>query len=235
MARADVPRIAVLGAGPIGLEAALYARSLALPLTVFERGRIGEHLQRWGHVRLLTPFGMNSTPLGKTAILEANPRHEFPGEPDCITGRQHFTVYLEPLAKSAELREAVPWVSRPARARHLREAREALPAMMRLPPLTPSDELALLQQKVNFGLLPASALVLPEDRVLSPWHALAVCGRGLPMTMVVSRIIGVQPCAFAASPISQNSLVLIQPTTARFSCVLLLSHSVLLASSAKLR
>jgi len=107
MARADVPRIAVLGAGPIGLEAALYARSLALPLTVFERGRIGEHLQRWGHVRLLTPFGMNSTPLGKTAILEANPRHEFPGEPDCITGRQHFTVYLEPLAKSAELREAV--------------------------------------------------------------------------------------------------------------------------------
>ena len=42
MARTDTPRIAVLGAGPIGLEAALYARGLNLPVTVFERSRIGD-------------------------------------------------------------------------------------------------------------------------------------------------------------------------------------------------
>ncbi|HEV3083346.1 MAG TPA: NAD(P)-binding domain-containing protein [Gemmataceae bacterium] len=107
MARSDNPRIAVLGAGPIGLEAALYARSLNFPVTIYERGRIGEHLQRWGHVRLFTPFGINSTPLGRVAILEANPRHEFPGDADCLNGRQHVTSYLEPLAKSPRLREAV--------------------------------------------------------------------------------------------------------------------------------
>jgi len=107
MARTDNPRIAVLGAGPIGLEAALYARSLDFPVTIYERGRIGEHWQRWGHVRLFTPFGINSTSLGKAAILEANPRHEFPGDADCLTGRQHVATYLEPLAKSPRLREAV--------------------------------------------------------------------------------------------------------------------------------
>src|SRR6266851_1988222 len=62
-------RIAVLGAGPIGLEAGLYARQLKLPFTIFEQGRIGEHVWRWGHVRLFSPFGMNSTPLGRKAIF----------------------------------------------------------------------------------------------------------------------------------------------------------------------
>ena len=68
MPRSDQPRLAVLGAGPIGLEAALYARTLGLPVTVYEQGRVGEHLHRWGHVRLFSPFGMNSTPLGRAAI-----------------------------------------------------------------------------------------------------------------------------------------------------------------------
>ena len=68
MAKSDTPRIAVLGAGPIGLEAALYARSLKYPVAVYERGRVGEHIQRWGHVRLFSPFGMNSTSLGRAAI-----------------------------------------------------------------------------------------------------------------------------------------------------------------------
>ena len=68
MAKSDTPRIAVVGAGPIGLEAALYARSLKYPVAVYELGRVGEHIQRWGHVRLFSPFGMNSTSLGRAAI-----------------------------------------------------------------------------------------------------------------------------------------------------------------------
>jgi thioredoxin reductase len=105
MARSDAPRIAVLGAGPIGLEAALYARRLDLPVTVYERGRVGEHLHRWGHVRLFSPFGMNATPLGRAAVLADNPRHEFPADGDLLTGRQHLAGYLEPLARSAPLRD----------------------------------------------------------------------------------------------------------------------------------
>jgi thioredoxin reductase len=100
MPKPDVPRIAILGAGPIGLEAALYARRLQLPVTVYERGRIGEYVQRWGHVRLFSPFGMNATPRGRAVIQAEHPRHEFPADGDYITGREHFAAYLQPLAKT---------------------------------------------------------------------------------------------------------------------------------------
>src|SRR5205085_3073125 len=107
MAKTDVPRVAVLGAGPVGLEAALYAVSLRLPVTVYERGRVGEHLHRWGHVRLFSPFGMNATALGKAATRADNPGHEFPDDGDCVTGKEHLASYLEPLAKSAALRDCL--------------------------------------------------------------------------------------------------------------------------------
>src|SRR6516164_6174942 len=99
MAKNDAPRIAVLGAGPIGLEAALYARTLKLPVTVYERGRVGEHLHAWGHVRLFSPFVMNTTALGRAAIKADDPKNDFPADGDCISGREHLAAYLEPLAK----------------------------------------------------------------------------------------------------------------------------------------
>jgi thioredoxin reductase len=105
MAKIDGPRVAVLGAGPIGLEAALYARTLNLPVKLYERGRIGEHLRRWGHVRLFSPFGMNSTPLGLNAIRAEKANHEFPGEGVCLTGKEHLSTYVEPLAKTGPLRD----------------------------------------------------------------------------------------------------------------------------------
>jgi hypothetical protein len=107
VAKAGSKRIAVIGAGPIGLEAAAYARSLEYPVKLYERGRIGEHLTRWGHVRLFTPFGMNSTRIGRAAIVKEGTNHAFPADADCITGRQHVVSYLEPLAKTALLRDVV--------------------------------------------------------------------------------------------------------------------------------
>ncbi len=107
MPKPDVPRLAVLGAGPVGLEAALYARRLGLPVTVYERGRVGEAVQQWGHVRLFTPFGMNSTPLGRAAIQAENPKHAFPAPGDGTTGREYVAAYLQPLARSAALANCV--------------------------------------------------------------------------------------------------------------------------------
>ena len=107
MARNERQRVAVLGAGPIGLEAALYARSLNLPVTLFERGRIAEHVQRWGHVKLFSPFGMNCTSLGRSAILGEKPKHTFPADGDSLTGREHVTAYLEPLSKASAIAECL--------------------------------------------------------------------------------------------------------------------------------
>ncbi len=77
MPKVEPPRVAVIGAGPIGIEAALYAKACGLSVAVFDRGGIAEHMRRWGHVRLFTPFGLNVTPLG----LEGAARARSPTEP----------------------------------------------------------------------------------------------------------------------------------------------------------
>ena len=107
MTHSASPLVAVLGAGPVGLEAALLAASLRLPYTVYERGRIGEHLRRWGHVRMFSPFGMNSTSLGKAALRADWPGHRLPGDHDLHTGREYLGAYLEPLSRCAALRDGL--------------------------------------------------------------------------------------------------------------------------------
>jgi len=96
------PRLAVLGAGPIGLEAALIARQLGWPVTIYERGRVGEHLERWGFVHLFTPFGQNSTPRGRAVV-----RAELPAHDALLTGRDHVAIYLTPLARSPVLADCL--------------------------------------------------------------------------------------------------------------------------------
>jgi thioredoxin reductase len=107
MARSEGSRIAILGGGPIGLEAALYARTLGLPTTVYERASAGNYVNRWGHVRLFTPFEMNVTPLGRQTIRAEHKDHTFPSDQACITGKEHVAAYLEPLAKTSLLRECL--------------------------------------------------------------------------------------------------------------------------------
>ena len=107
MARTEPPRIAVLGAGPVGLEAALYASALGMPVAVFDAGRVGEHLRQWGHVKMFSPFGMNSTSLGRTRLKIDLPGHELPSESALLTGREYLAAYLEPLSGTPPLRDAL--------------------------------------------------------------------------------------------------------------------------------
>lgn len=96
----DTPaRIAILGAGPIGLEAALYARFLGYDVDVYERGGVAENLLDWGHVRMFTPFGLNRTSLGMAA-LAAQEVTSLPAKGDFVTGRELLERYLAPLAKT---------------------------------------------------------------------------------------------------------------------------------------
>ncbi len=100
-------RVAVLGAGPTGLEAALVAKSAGYAVTVYERGQPGSHLDRWGFLRMFTPFGMNATPLGRSALLRDQPDRELPADTDLLTGREFKDEYLLALAGCSALRGVV--------------------------------------------------------------------------------------------------------------------------------
>ena len=87
------PRLAVLGAGPIGLEAALAAAQHNLDFTVFEAAdAVGGHVRQWSHVRTFTPWSMT---------VSARARAVLPGAPDgeeLPTGGDLVEQLLEPLS-----------------------------------------------------------------------------------------------------------------------------------------
>jgi hypothetical protein len=61
--RAAAPHIAILGAGPTGLEAALAAADAGFAFTLYDAApKVAGHLRAWGHVRLFTPWDMNVSP-----------------------------------------------------------------------------------------------------------------------------------------------------------------------------
>jgi hypothetical protein len=97
----DTPaKIAILGAGPIGLEAALYARFLGYDVAVFEAGEVAASVRRWAHVRMFTPFGMNRSPLGLAALRAQNDAYQPPGDDELLTGREWVERYLAPLSQT---------------------------------------------------------------------------------------------------------------------------------------
>lgn len=91
-------RIAVLGAGPVGLETALQAKDQGHDVVVWERGQVGDSVRQWGHVTLFTPWQMNTTERGRAAI-------DAPFDPDvCPTGAELIARYLEPVAATLDVR-----------------------------------------------------------------------------------------------------------------------------------
>ena len=98
-------RIVVIGAGPLGLEAALYAARLDHDVRVLEAGRVGENVRRWGHVRLFSPFELNHSTLGAAAVIASGAR--LPEASAILTGREHVEAYLAPLARAEPLRGRV--------------------------------------------------------------------------------------------------------------------------------
>lgn len=100
-------QIAVLGAGPIGIEAALYARFLGYQVAIFERGSAAANVRRWGHVRMFSPFGMLRSPLGVAALEAQDPSYVAPGDDELLTGNEWIERYLEPLTKTDLLADSL--------------------------------------------------------------------------------------------------------------------------------
>lgn len=92
-------RVAILGAGPIGLEAALAAAARGDDVTVYERaGRVGGNVARWSHVRMFTPWDLNVSARARAALGPAAPAG--PGLP---SGRELVDQLLAPIASLPQL------------------------------------------------------------------------------------------------------------------------------------
>ena len=97
----SIRKIAIVGAGPVGLELALRARHEGHEVAVFEAATVGEHFRRYGSVRLFTPFHMNSTELGRERLRAAGVK--VPGAEEILTAAELRDRYLLPLSRLSEL------------------------------------------------------------------------------------------------------------------------------------
>ena len=90
-------KIAILGAGPTGLEAALAAAEAGHPFTVYEAApEVAGHVRAWGHVRLFTPWDLNVSPRMRRSLEAAGAAA--PAGDDCPTGRELADRLLAPVA-----------------------------------------------------------------------------------------------------------------------------------------
>ena len=91
----------VIGAGPVGLDAALAALDAGMDVTVLEAGdSVATNVRDWGHVQFFTPWDM----LLSTRMATVLDREGWPGSSGSApTGAEFVRTALEPLARSETL------------------------------------------------------------------------------------------------------------------------------------
>ncbi len=97
-------RVAIIGGGPIGMEAALYGSLAGCEVTLFERGRIADNVRSWGYVRVFTEWKRNRSPLAVRLLGERGV--ELPPEETTSTGDE-LASYVARLAEFPELRGCI--------------------------------------------------------------------------------------------------------------------------------
>ncbi|MFQ5709006.1 MAG: hypothetical protein ACE5HO_16225 [bacterium] len=96
-------KLAIIGAGPIGLEAALYASVLGYEFVVFEKNTVAANIESWGHVSLFSPWKMNHSPLGVQHLRQNDLAWSEPDPDACLSGKEYVQSYLKPLSKLPRL------------------------------------------------------------------------------------------------------------------------------------
>ena len=92
--------VVVIGAGPVGLAAALGALARGFEVTVLERESVGASIRRWGATRFFSPLAMNVPP-GAAELIR------LPDPGMILTGPEYVDAVLVPLARSAPLANRV--------------------------------------------------------------------------------------------------------------------------------
>lgn len=97
----SVRDLVILGAGPVGLDAALAAAEAEMDFLVLEQGDgIAANVLEWGHVRLFSPWPLNVSSRMKSVLEDAG-RPVPSGDPP--TGEELVSQLLEPVTTLASL------------------------------------------------------------------------------------------------------------------------------------
>ncbi len=104
----DTPAtIAIVGSGPVGLEAALYARFLGYTVNLYERGKVAEHVRNCGELPWPATFQESCSSLGLAALLAQEPGWQPPRADAKLTAAEYLQFYLLPLSETDLL---VDWI-----------------------------------------------------------------------------------------------------------------------------
>lgn len=94
--------VAVIGAGPIGLAAAVHLLSRGLTPIIFEAGeKVGASIDEWGHVRMFSPWGFNIDKEAEKLLIAQG--WEAPDLDDYPTGHDLLALYLQPLSELQQI------------------------------------------------------------------------------------------------------------------------------------
>ncbi|HEY0157257.1 MAG TPA: FAD-dependent oxidoreductase [Thermoanaerobaculia bacterium] len=95
-------RVLVIGAGPMGIAAAIGAADRGHDVTVLERGEIGASLRTWGPARFFSPLHMNVSARMRELLGD-----DMPDAEALLTGPEYVERVLLPLAEREPLRGRV--------------------------------------------------------------------------------------------------------------------------------
>ena len=99
-------KVAVIGAGPVGLAAAAHLLERGLEPVVIEAGpTVGHAVRRWNHVRMFSPWEYNIDKAADRLLTDAGWNRP---QPDHYpTGAELVEQYLEPLATRTPLKDHI--------------------------------------------------------------------------------------------------------------------------------
>ncbi len=152
--------IAVIGCGPIGIEAALYGRFLGYDVDLFDARRPAHEVVRWNRRSIGVPVSGCTTSLGISALEGQLPEYQKPNMDTVWSGAEFAEEYLIPIAKSDLIVDGIHINSRVVEVSRVRYYREEITDWQE----RANDEFRLLIDSRDRGAYTARADVVLDCR-----------------------------------------------------------------------